>query len=118
MTIPQFIWLASIVMFFAWLVLWVIRSERDERMYDGVPKAITSRVTEINAGLIPSDMEAALSKWLEEKGEDYTLRAEALPIFHDDGYAPEWNVKVTVQGDGIDSGFDALFNRRGEILTS
>ena len=98
------------------LILWSIRSARDDRMYDGVPRYVLHRVKEINAGLIPSDMAVALKKWMPE-GEDVKLRAEASPIFQERGTAPTSCIRVSAQGDGIDSGFDALFNRRGEILT-
>ncbi len=98
------------------LILWCIRSARDERLYDGVPKYILHRVKEINAGLLPADMAVTLKQWMPE-GEDVKLRAEASPIFQERGTAPTWCIRVSAQGDGIDSGFDALFNRRGEILT-
>lgn len=98
------------------LALYCYRTAREERSYDGVPKFIIYRTKEINAGMIPSDMKAALSQWLPE-GEQYTLKAEAIPILQEHEKAPTWCIRVSAQGDGIDSGFDALFNRRGEILT-
>lgn len=101
---------------FTWLMLWTFRTEREERAYDGVPKPVIQRAKEINAGLVPHDMMPALKQWLPE-GEDYTLSAEVVPIFKERDHDPTWCVRVKAKGDGIDSGFDALFNRHGEIFT-
>ncbi len=109
-----FTWTA-ICLGLAWLMVWTFRSEREERMYDGVPKPLIRRAKEINAGMIPHDMNAALEKWLPE-GEDYTLTAEVLPIFKERDHEPTWCIRIVAEGDETDSGFDALFNRHGEIL--
>lgn len=103
---------------FAWLIAWGYRTERAERAYDGVPKPLIRRSKEINAGIIPDDMATALKQWLPDGSEEYTLKAEVMPIFQERDHEPTWCVRVIAEGDGIDSGFDALFNRHGEILTS
>lgn len=108
-------WICA-AMALAWFLTWTFRKDREDRMYDGVPKPVIQRAKEINNGLIPHDMMPALKEWLP-KGEDYTLTAEVVPIFRERDHDPTWCVRVKAKGDGIDSGFDALFNRHGEIFT-
>ena len=93
------------------------RVKRTERCYDGVPKIITESVEKINNGLIPAFMGDALRSQLPER-EKYELSAEAMPIFpHKHDYDPIWCVRINAKGVGIDSGFDTLINRHGEIVS-
>lgn len=98
------------------VVIWSIRSEMDERLYDGVPKSIINTVNEINGDLMPRGMQIAIDKWLPQ-GERFAIEAEAYPIFHDDTNEPLWSVRIIAKGVNDNSVHDALFSRHGEKLS-
>lgn len=98
------------------VMVWSVRSELDERLYDGVPKPIISMVNQINGDITPPGMQAAIDKWLP-KGERFAVEAEAYPIFHDDTNEPLWSVRIIAKGVSDNSVHDALFNRYGEKLS-